>query len=249
MKIKKIIKLKSGKYKLALDNNEFLITYDEVILNNNLLFNKEIDDSLYIKIKEENNYYDILNSAIKYITKRLRSEKEIRVYLEKKTKDFYMIDDIVNNLKDKKLIDDINFTKAYINDKINLSNTGINKIKNELENLGISSDIIENECSKVDLKKDYNKLEKMIIKKIKLNHKYSNKILKEKIIYEMTNLGYDYNAVISIYDSNIINNDDDIYKKEYQKLYNKLKKKYEGNELEFQINKKLYAKGFSIKIK
>ena len=220
MKIEKIIKLKSGKYKIFLDNNEQITTFDDVILNNNLLFHKEIDNDIYVKIKEENNYYELLNSSIKYISKRLRSEKEIKIYLEKKTTDIYLIDSIIDNLKSQKLIDDRNFSRAYINDKLNLTNTGILK-----------------------LKKDNNKLEKMIIRKIKTNHKYSNKMLKEKILNDMTNLGYDYESIINIYDK-FEHNDEDIYNREYQKIYNKLKNKYQGRELELNIKKKLYSKGF-----
>ena len=243
MKIEKIIKLKSGKYKIFLDNNEQITTFDDVILNNNLLFHKEIDNDIYVKIKEENNYYELLNSSIKYISKRLRSEKEIKIYLEKKTTDIYLIDSIIDNLKSQKLIDDRNFSRAYINDKLNLTNTGILKIKKYLHNLGVDPEIIEEECSRIKKKKDNNKLEKMIIRKIKTNHKYSNKMLKEKILNDMTNLGYDYESIINIYDK-FEHNDEDIYNREYQKIYNKLKNKYQGRELELNIKKKLYSKGF-----
>ena len=243
MKIEKIVKLKSGKYKIFLDNNEQITTFDDVILNNNLLFHKEIDNDIYVKIKEENNYYELLNSSIKYISKRLRSEKEIKIYLEKKTTDIYLIDSIIDNLKSQKLIDDRNFSRAYINDKLNLTNTGILKIKKDLHNLGVDPEIIEEECSRIDIKKDNNKLEKMIIRKIKTNHKYSNKMLKEKILNDMTNLGYDYESIINIYDK-FEHNDEDIYNREYQKIYNKLKNKYQGRELELNIKKKLYSKGF-----
>lgn len=243
MKIEKIVKLKSGKYKIVLDNNEQITIYDDVILNNNLLFHKEIDNDIYEKIKEENNYYELLNSSIKYISKRLRSEKEIKIYLEKKTNDIYLIDSIIDNLKIHKLIDDRNFSRAYINDKLNLTNTGILKIKKDLENLGVDYEIIEEECNKIDIKKDNNKLEKMIIKKIKANHKYSNKMLKEKILNDMINLGYDYESIINIYDKYEYS-DQDIYNREYQKIYNKLKNKYQGLELELNIKEKLYSKGF-----
>ena len=33
--------------------------------------------------------------------------------------------------------------------------------------------------------------------------------------------------------------------KEYSKLYRKYSRKYEGNELEFYINKRLYEKGYN----
>ena len=39
-------------------------------------------------------------------------------------------------------------------------------------------------------------------------------------------------------------NDGDL-KKEYEKLYRKISRKYQGEELKFQVKRKLYEKGFS----
>ena len=243
MKIIKIVKLKNSKYKLYLDNDENIIIYDDVILNNNLLFNKDIDNELYNKIKDENIYYDLLNISIKYISKRLRSELEIKKYLEKKTNDIFLIDNIINELKDKRLIDDKRFSEAYINDKLNLSKCGILKIRNDLINLGIDENIINDSLNNIDYKLDNNNLKKMIDKKIKANHKYSCNYLKQKITNDMINLGYDKEDIINILDSYNLD-DEEIYKQEYNKLYNKLCKKYQGNELEYQIRNRLYIKGF-----
>ena len=57
MKIQKIKKLKSGKYKLELEDGTSIQLYDEVILNHNLLFHKEIDSELFSQIDKENSYY------------------------------------------------------------------------------------------------------------------------------------------------------------------------------------------------
>ena len=243
MKIEKISKLKSGKYKIRLSNNETLTTYDDVILNHGLLFHKDIDDETYLKIKSDSEYYNLLNSAVKYISKRLRSEKEMIGYLEKKTLDTYIIDNIIDDLKRQNFINDERFARAYINDKLTLSNVGIIKIKHDLEILGVSREIIEDEISHIDNNNTNDKLEKMIIKKISHNHKYSNYILKDKIINEMVNLGYDRTLVIELIDK-YIKDDKDIYEKEYTKLYNKLKHKYQGKELEYQVKQRLYIKGF-----
>ena len=245
MKIEKIVKLKSGKYKIYLDIDEILITYDDVILKNDLLFHKEINENVYLRIKEESRYYELLNSCIKLISKRLRSEKELKKYLENKTLDIYLIDNIISDLKQQKLINDNRFAQAYINDKINMSNNGILKIKNDLYNLGINEDIINEEINKLDIKVDENKLEKIILKKMKMNHKYSNTFLKQKILNEMINLGYEKNDVIRIFDKYIYD-DKEIYKKEYNKIYNKLKRKYQGSELEYQVKQKMFSKGFKI---
>lgn len=238
MKIEKIKKLTGGRYKIFLDNDTITV-YEDVILNNNILYHDEIDDDMYYKIKDENIYYELLNSSIKYIAKRLRSEKEIRDYLSKKTLDNYMIDNIVNNLKEQRLIDDKRFAQSYVFDKLNLTNIGIKKIKYDLSTLGISDDIIED----INVEQNNDKLEKLIIKKINSNTKYSNYMLKSKIIHEMTSLGYDIDDIIDICDSNM-KSDDEIYKREYDKLYDKLKDKYQGSELEYQIKQKLYSKGF-----
>ena len=64
MKIQKWEKLKSGKYKVLLENGEKFITYDDVILKNNLLFHKEIDCNTMIKINNDTLYYDIYNKTI-----------------------------------------------------------------------------------------------------------------------------------------------------------------------------------------
>ena len=48
----------------------------------------------------------------------------------------------------------------------------------------------------------------------------------------------------SLYESILDIDDNDIYKQEYDKLYRKLSKKYEGKLLEYKIKEKLYQKGF-----
>ncbi len=243
MKIEKIIKLKNGKYKILLDSNESIVTYDNVILNNNLLFSKEIDDVLMINIKSENEYYDLLDKSIKLISKRLRSKMEVIKYLETKTNDNNLIENIINELNNKNLINDQRFAKAYINDKLNLTNDGIFKIKNNLLNLGIDEETIENEVKDINYSLNNDKLDKIIYKKIKTNHKYSNYILKQKILNDMLSLGYEKQDILTTIDK-YIKDDNEIYKKEYQRLYNKYKNKYKDSELKYQIEQRLLAKGF-----
>lgn len=243
MEIEKISKLKNGRYKVLLDNGESIITFDNVILNNNLLFYKEINEELLINIRNQNEYYDLLNKAIKLISKRLRSELEIRKYLETKCNDNDMIDNIIDELKKQKLLNDQRFAKAYINDKINLSNDGLFKIKNSLLNFGIDEYIIDFELNNNKIIFNNDKLDRIVMKKIRTNHKYSNYMLKQRILNDMLNLGYDKDEIIRSIDKYLID-DKDIYLKEYKKLYNKYKNKYDGNELEYQINKRLLAKGF-----
>jgi len=235
MKINKIIKLKNGKYKIKLDEDE-LTTYSEVIIENNILYKKEVDNGLYNTIIDMTIYYDIYYKCLKHIDKKIRSKKEIEEYLKKQGSDPNTIEKIINKLEDINLINDSNFARAYINDKIYLSNYGINKIRQELLINGVNINIIEEELDKIDKNELKNKLKKIINKRLYSNKKYSIYQLKQKIINDMIILGYDKEDIIDIINNYEIN-DDDILLKEY----NRLKNKYDLNKLK----QKLLSKGFS----
>ena len=71
MEIKKITKLKNGKYKIKLDSFEF-ITYDDIIINHGLLYSKKIDDELLNVLSLETAYYEIYNKTLKFCMKKVR---------------------------------------------------------------------------------------------------------------------------------------------------------------------------------
>ena len=139
---------------------------------------------------------------------------------------------------------DVNFVKAYISDRINLSNDGPDKIRKSLLEHDISSDIIDENIDKIDNNLIKEKLSKLISKKIS-NTKYSGYVLRQKIVNDFVNLGYSRQLINEVYESiNIDKND--LLKKEYDKLYKKLSIKYSGYELESKIKTKLYQKGFTM---
>lgn len=236
--------MKNNKYKIFI-SDQSIITYDNVILENDLLYKKSIDQKLYKKILEDTSYYDIYNRVVKYILKKRRSEKEVKKYLQK-----FDIGEVQQNkmfakLKQIKLIDDIEYCKAYINDKLYLSKCGINKIRNDLLNENIPLEIIEEYLNNIENNILDDRLEKLILKKIKSNKKYSDQFLKQKILNDMLNLGYEKSSILEIIDKNI-KNDSNILENEFNKIYLKIEKKYSGLELKNKIRQKLYQKGFSI---
>ena len=238
------MKMKDNRYKIYIED-ETIITYDNVILDNDLLYKKEIDNNLYKKIVSATNYYDVYNKVIKYILKKRRSIKETKQYLIKFNLSDNDSNKILNKLKDINLLNDIEYCKSYINDKVYLSKTGINKIRMDLLNEDISIDVIENELNNIDKSILNNRLEKLIIKKIQNNKKYSNYHLKQKILNEMINLGYSKDLILKIIDNNL-KNEDEITSIEFNKLYNKLKIKYSGIDLDNRLRQKMVSKGFKI---
>ena len=63
MKILKYKKISRGRYKLTTDTSE-LVLYEDVILKNNLLYNKDITLEILEKIMNENIYYEVLGKRV-----------------------------------------------------------------------------------------------------------------------------------------------------------------------------------------
>lgn len=196
MKIEKYKKIKDNKYKIYLSNNTTIDVYDEVIIKNNLLYKKDIDEVDLNKIENENIYQDIYNTAVKYIMVRLRSVNELRNYLLKKNYELDIVESIIIKLEKNGYLNDLIFTKAFINDKLNFTTMGKYKIKNELIKLKISPEIIETSLEEISEDKWIEKIDKLVSKYLKSNKKYSGNILRNKLYTYLVNLGHDTNLVI-----------------------------------------------------
>lgn len=244
MKIQKIKKLKSGKYKLELEDGTSIQLYDEVILNHNLLFHKGIDSELFSQIDKENSYYYNYYKVLKYVLYKMRSRYEIEEYMTKQDISIENQNKILEKLEKNNLLNDSLFIKSFISDKVHLSNDGPNKIKNELLKYKMEESEIEEILQEYDDKIFEEKLEKLIQKKMACNKTKSIFAMKQKLLNYLINLGYDYDLIIQKLD-HMKGDNNLIIKKEYDRLFRKLCKKYEGEELKYQIKNRLYQKGFS----
>ena len=242
MKIKKYKKDKSNKYKVLIDDEEITL-YDDIIIKYNLLMKSEIDVSTYNEMIKENSLLLGYYEAIKYITKKMRSKKEIEEYLIKKGLNSKEIKETIKKLEDNKFINEDIYLKAYISDQINLTNNGVNKIKKNLLKLGLDNNKVDDYLSKIDECIFLDKIDKYIEKKIKFNKNTSSYMLKNKIIIDLVNLGFNKEDIISELNKFEID-DKEAYNHEYEKIKKSLEKKYSGDELKFKIREKLYRKGF-----
>ena len=173
----------------------------------------------------------------------MRSKKEIRTYLSK-LYDKALVNRTIDKLVQNGLINDSKYINAYYLDKINLSNDGPNKIKDNLLKQGIDKELIEKNIT-VDNTVIFEKLNHLIDKRIKSSKGYSGNILKQRLITYFINQGYEYDMINEIINTkNLTNIEEGI--KEYNKLYNKYKDKYDDYKLEAFIRSKLYSKGFDL---
>ncbi len=242
MKITNYKKTKSNVYEITLDNKDKIKLYDEIILKYNLLLIKEVDLKLLNQMIDENKYYELYNKALKYLSTKMRSEKEIfKKFKEYDSKD---ISKVIIKLKEQGYLNNNDYIKAYINDSLNLKMIGYYKIKKDLLDLGFKEEEILIHLDHIDNYVWESKISKLADNMIKHNRKYSINFLKQKIINNLISKGFAKEDIISYLEKTEILIDDDIYNKEYNKLKTKLSNKYTGEQLEFEIKRRLKAKGF-----
>lgn len=243
MKISKYTKLRSNQYEVLIDDEKIKL-YDDVIVKYELLRKKDISKDEFNDIVSYNNLLEAYYKSLKYITKRMRTEREIVKYLEK-SYDKDVILKTIEKLKSDGYINRDLYLRSFILDKINLGLDGPNKIKKELVKLGFYDNEFTKYINEVADEVWLSKLKKIINKKINSNHSYGNNKLKLKILYDLENQGYYKWMIEDVINSLEFRDDKEIYKKEYDKVYMKLSRKYEGEKLDYQVRQRLRQKGFS----
>lgn len=244
MKIERIKVKKNNQYEIIFEDNSKIVLEEDVILEYNLLYKKEICDELYQKLISKNEYYKAYNKTLKYVSTKWRSKKQVNDYLDKLGLINEDKTNIITKLTNLGMINDLVFAKAYGFDKVYLNKVGPNKIRRELRAAGVNDEIIEESLTYLDYDLVIKNLTHIIKKHIKNNKKYSNYMLKNKLINNLTNQGYLYEDINDIFEVNKKNNN--IIEKEYEKQYKKLSLKYSGQDLYFKIKDALYKKGFEI---
>lgn len=194
MKIVKYVKKGNGNYEILLDSGKKYSLSENLILRYNLLYKKEIDDNLLLKLLEENKKYDIYNKCLKYIAVRLRSVNEIRLFMRRLGVEDEEGEKVILRLIENKMLDDRIFAKAFVKDKLAFTTMGPYRIQKELELHNIDKSII-NECIyEIDDVFLEEKINRQINKLMKSNRNKKN--LRDRIYKNLLSLGYSSELIV-----------------------------------------------------
>jgi regulatory protein len=93
------------------------------------------------------NYEVFLNSALRFLAFRPRSEKEVRDNLKKKNVPQEVVEQIITRLKDNKFLNDEEFARWWIDQSLRIRHRSKRVIEIELKQKGVERDIIEQAIS------------------------------------------------------------------------------------------------------
>lgn len=242
MKIIKYQKGKNNEYKIITEEGEYKL-YDDIIIKNSLLLKHDITKKEFDKILTENNLLKAYYESLKFISTKLRTEKEVRAMLKKKNYNNNEINYAIERLNKDNYLNHQVYIEAYIHDMLNLYLVGENKIISNLIALGFKEQEILPFLAKIDSSIYQEKINKYIIKKAKANKK-SNLEFKRKTLNELINKGFNKSDIeLSLNSISIKDNPEEI-KKIIAKLNIKYSRKYDENTTKLKIKNYLYQKGY-----
>lgn len=99
---------------LYIDGEFYLGISIELAVKYGLKVGKEVTESELIEILQEGEKTDALSKAISYVSKSLKTKRQVKEYLQRKGFDENIIWYVIDKLKEYKYIDDVEYAKRFI---------------------------------------------------------------------------------------------------------------------------------------
>ena len=140
--------------------------------------------------------------ALRFLTFRSRSEKEIRDYLLRHSGKLSrerisgeIIDQVICKLKEQKFIDDVLFAKQWIESRNKYRQRGFRVVKMELLRKGITDDIIEEALMMIENVSEREMVLRIVKKRIGKHKGQSRQEIFEKLGAYLLRRGFEYDDV------------------------------------------------------
>ncbi|WP_250278082.1 regulatory protein RecX [[Clostridium] colinum] len=186
-----------------------------IFINNEFAFGIDEMDLLYYKLKEnepldKEKYEYILNKlllksakdrALKYLSYKMRTKHQVIKKLQQEEFPPNVINKVINILEKYNYINDEEFAKAFIKDKLNLKGYGLFKIKYDLKMLGVNEEIFTKYLYDKNFVDEEEKAKKLLLKKIKnLNIENLDYKKKQNLYAYLSRRGFSYDSINKAFD-------------------------------------------------
>jgi regulatory protein len=249
-KIKSIKKAKNDTYLIEIETKKGLIPHlitENTIVKYHLTIDQELTKADYNQIIKHNEYETLYLKAIQYISYQMRTISEVKKHLQKSTKSETVINQIIEELKQHKYVNDKLFTKEYVLEKIEYDNVGPKYIREKLIQKGIHFDLIEESLRSFTDDMQFDKVFQLIQKELRYKQKKPyQKVylsLKQKLISKGFSLSIIESSITSLKEEIMAQIDEmDLLQKEFHKLRKNVD--LSDKEARNKLIQKLLRKGY-----
>ncbi len=199
-------KKNSYRFNVFLDGKFAFGADENTLVNKRLVVGKQIEEKDLEKILFETEVGKLVDRIYNLLSRRSRSEKEIRDYFKIKNyksrvkgKDEtseLVLEALISHLKQKNLINDQEFAKAWVESRRKNKQKGSNAIKGELTQKGIGKEIIEQVLSsELIVYSESDLANQALVKKIKSFNNLDPLTFRRKASQYLMRRGFDYSIV------------------------------------------------------
>ena len=180
-----------GRYNIYVDD-KYSFSLDEVQLASlNLKKNDEIDAEQLDQLKNESDFGKNYVRALDLVSRRPRSQREIRDYAFRKQWTKSNTERVIERLLERGYLDDAKFAEIFARSRANLRNYSTKRMKLELRKKGIASDIVDQVLTDSENFDENAALKNLIAKK---RNRYDNE---QKLIAYLARQGFSYDKIKS----------------------------------------------------
>ncbi|OGV88621.1 hypothetical protein A2Z41_02080 [Microgenomates group bacterium RBG_19FT_COMBO_39_10] len=183
-----------GKFSFGLDADNFLKARLKI---GQKLNQKQIDDLIF-----KNEFQKSLDRAFRLISRRPRSEKEIRNYFKKKRSSSKVAEKVIAKLKELKQIDDREFARWWVDQRTIFRPRGKYGLTMELRQKGIDKTVIKETVESVS---ELHLAEKLAQKKLKTYKNLSKNEFYRKMSAFLARRGFSWEVIRTVIDKYLEN--------------------------------------------
>ena len=184
---------KSELYKIYIDDVFCCLLEAEIIVKNKIKKGLDISENELLKLKEQSDYLTCKSQALNYVSKCLKTQKQVYDYLIKKGYLPECVNDAIKALVEYGYINDEYYAKCFIKSK--QSGKGKKYFYSALIQKGIDKDIVNEVLSEYqDSSED---IEKIALKYIKNKSQVG---IKQKLFRYLLSKGFEYKDVVKVVD-------------------------------------------------
>lgn len=171
-----------GKYSFSLSENE--------LMQSGIRLNKEYTSAELEQLKQTAVMDKAYMRSLDMLSRRARSEWELRDYLRRKDYEQKIIDQIILRLKKLQYIDDYNFAKSWVDNRRLLKATSKRKLSQELKQKRVEQTVIDKVLSE-DETNEKSVIKDLVVKK-RTQSRYQDD---QKLIAYLLRQGFSYSDV------------------------------------------------------
>ena len=203
------LKQKGNNVLVCFDDGEFITLDYRTVTDNALRKNDQLDDKKIEFLISASEFQKAKDSAFRFLGMRHHSTSELRTKLTKKKYPKDIIEKILIDLTDKKLLNDEQFAEAFLEERSVKKKIGINKLKAELFKKGINRTIIEKTLLNVDHDLSYEQALELANRKIdSIRKKETDKRkIKAKLFSSLSSRGFEADLIMKVLNEIIQDND------------------------------------------